>query len=1135
MRALLLIAFLFFSFSLLGQTNPNMIEKKLAVKDTILIDSVSINPSDFRLFNLKNEAIDTTLYQVNFAKSYLIIKDSIINSLDSLKVVYRKYPDFLTKRYFQFDESRIVNSNNLINRIYQLENNQNQPKVVPFDGLTTSGNISRGVTVGSNQNAVLNSELDLQISGMLSEKVGLRASLQDANVPVQQNGYTQNLNEFDQIFIELYSDNWKIRAGDVDLEQRNSYFGNFTKKVQGLSMMGTFNPEGNSTDVFAAGALVRGVFTRNEFTAQEGNQGPYKLTGPNGEVFVLIVSGSESVFVNGIRLERGENNDYIIDYNAGEIIFNPTFPITSEMRIVIEFQYADRNYSRLVATGGAKHHNEDFEIGAFVYSENDIKNQPLQQNLNETQAQILSNAGDDETQMIAPSAVEDTYDENKILYRKEIINGQEAFVYSNNPEDELFQVRFTEVGQGNGDYILSSNNAIARIYSYVAPVNGVQQGNYAPIIRLFAPTKLQMAVVHGKYNPSEKTHIGFEFAGSHFDQNLFSDLDDTNNNGFAGRITGDQRVVQFADSSQINLFGNFNYLDNSFQSVERLFNVEFNRDWNIAVTPTGNQRYIQAGVNYIIPRKGNVTYQFENLDYSESYDGIRHLLNSALSFKKFRVSTNNSFLKSNSTLYENYFLRSYFNAVYDFGKVWTGSRFSHENNLQEDKNTQALTPLSQRFSSYEVYTGIGDSTAVFTEVGYRYRVNDSLRNNQLQRVNYSNNYYVKSQLIQNENTKLLLFANLRKLKSELESVDDETSLNSRILYNQFLFDKVLSLNTSYETNSGQIAMQEFTYVEVNPGEGQYTWNDYNNDGIQQLDEFEIAPFPDQAKYVRVLLPNQVFVKTHQNKFSQILTLNFMQLSDDKPLNKFLKHFYNQTSYLIDKKVEREGEKIDLNPFDDSDNELGANLSFRNSLFYNRGKQHYSTTYSYISTRIKNLLSTGLQENDLESHQVQFNHKIQESWLIQLNNQLTENNSTSENFEQRNYQIESFLINPKLSYLAGRNTRIDVFYQLQEQNNVLGAELLSQQKLGAGFNFANEQKHSINGEFNYIVNDFIGNAFSPVAYQMLQGLQPDKNYTWSLLLQKKITTYLDLNLAYYGRKSENTNTIHTGNVQLRAYF
>jgi hypothetical protein len=89
----------------------------------------------------------------------------------------------------------------------------------------------------------------------------------------------------------------------------------------------------------------------------EGSQGPYKLKGQNGELYVLVISGSERVYVNGLLLERGENNDYTIDYNAGEITFTPLFTITSEMRIAIEYQYSDRNYTRFVTYAGATHQN----------------------------------------------------------------------------------------------------------------------------------------------------------------------------------------------------------------------------------------------------------------------------------------------------------------------------------------------------------------------------------------------------------------------------------------------------------------------------------------------------------------------------------------------------------------------------------------------------------------------------------------------------------------------------------------------------------------------------------------------------------------------------------------------------------
>ena len=131
----------------------------------------------------------------------------------------------------------------------------------------------------------------------------------------------------------------------------------------------------------------------------------------------------------------------------------------------------------------------------------------------------------------------DVFSENKILYRRDLIGGQEIFVFSSNPEDELFNVRFSLVGDNQGDYVIGDVSTISRIFEYVAPINGIPQGNYAPIVQLIAPTKLQTAVVQGSYTPNEKTSIGFEISGSKNDQNLFSDLDDDDNDGVAGRLS----------------------------------------------------------------------------------------------------------------------------------------------------------------------------------------------------------------------------------------------------------------------------------------------------------------------------------------------------------------------------------------------------------------------------------------------------------------------------------------------------------------------------------------------------------------------------------------------------------------------
>ncbi|WP_191858644.1 hypothetical protein [Hanstruepera ponticola] len=1123
--------------------NSNYKSKKVAVSDTIVIDSVSINSSFFSIKTKDSSFVDASFYKIDFAKATLTITNPIPS--DSIIISYLLYPDFLTKTYRQLEDDIILANTTNQQKLYKLSQPSEKSNFTPFDGLTTTGSISRGIVIGNNQNSVLNSELDLQVTGKLSEKVSLRASIQDANIPLQESGYSQRLDEFDQVFIELFSDNWKIRAGDVDLENNNSYFGNFSKRVQGLSINARLNHSESTTNLFAAGALVRGQFTTSQFIAQEGNQGPYKLRGPNEELYVLIVSGSETVYVNGIPLERGENKDYIIDYNAGEIIFNATFPITSEMRITVDYQFSERNYSRLVVFGGGNYTSDKLKLGVSVYSENDSKNNPLQQNLSEEQVQILSEAGDDKSLMVAPSSTPEAFNENRILYKKEIINGVEAFVFSNNPDDTLFSVTFSLVGENQGNYIVSSIDAISTIYEYVEPIAGIPQGNYEPIIQLVAPTKLQLAIVNGAYTPTEKTNIGFEIAGSKNDLNLFSSIDDDNNDGYAAKLKIDQAIVK--NDSLWNITANIDtdYINENFRTIQRIYNAEFNRDWNLGletgsqnITNFGNQLIFKSGLSLFHTKKGIANYQFEHLNYTDNFNGNRHLMGLNFNLNRWRIISNSSFLSATASTNTSTFLRSYNQVTYSFNKAWTGTRIGLEDNEQKEKETNAYTPLSQRFQSYEVFAGIGDSTKIFAEVGYKYRTNDSIRNNTLQKVNTSNTVYLDSRIIQNNQTNLSIYANYRVLKDVDADKENEQSLNSRLIYGQRFFEQLIYWNTIFETNSGTLPQQDFTYVEVESGTGIYTWIDYNNNGIQELEEFELAQFQDEADYIRVLLPNQVFIKTHQNRLSQLLTLNPQQWSNsDHGFLKVLSHFHSQTSFLIDRKEKREGNTFNLNPFGgDEANQLALQQNFRSVLFFNRGKQRYTTSYTYLTNATKNTLSFGFIESKLKSHKLQFTHKFATSWLLNLESNFNNNISISENYASKNFDIDETNLNPKLSYLLNDNTRFDVFFQYaSKENTISNFETLKQQKYGASFTFANFQKSAISGEFNYFTNDFAGSANTAVAYQMMEGLQPGKNYTWSVLAQKKITRYLDLNLTYYGRKSETSKVIHTGNVQLKAYF
>ena len=1064
-------------------------------------------------------------------------------SNDSLELEYEKnqYPKFLTKEYFYLDKKNIVSNNDNINKLYKISSSNIQEKQMLFDGLESSGSISRGFNIGNNQNSVLNSELDLQISGKLSEKIYLKASIQDANIPLQDNGYSQRLDEFDQIFIELISDDWRIRAGDIDLKNSNSYFGKFEKRIQGLNF--SVSPS-NKINIYGSGAIVKGQFKTSSFQGQNGNQGPYKLVGSRGELYVLVVSGSETVYINGSKLERVIDKDYTINYNAGEIIFNTTLPITADTRINVNYQVSERNYSRFVAFSGLELNRDKINLNISFYNENDLKNQSIQQNLSDEQISILSQAGDDSSLMNAPSAYQETYSENRILYKKEIIGSQEVYIYSNDPNEELYSVRFTNVGSNLGDYVLLTNNAIDNIFEYIAPINGIKQGDHNPVIKLVAPEKLQIAIINGDYIPNEKTNIKFEIAASKNDKNLFSTNDDNNNNGIATKISTSNQLIK-NKLWEIYAKANLDYIDKDFQSIEMIYNPEFNRDWNLdSLTSYSysnqvkNQLLIQGGINLINKKIGEINYNYENLKFEKEYDGVRQLLNLNFKIKNIDYTSNSSFLNSKSSIYRSEFFRTYNKLKINYKNGWSKINVDAEKNLKTNLLDNSLDNSNHGHKLYEIATGIGSLSNRFVEIGYKKRINDSLvSSSSLGKVNSSDIYYLKSQVLKDDKSNLNIFLNYREMTWS-NNDNTEKFLNSRLIYNQKLFDQIVQSNLLYETNSGNLPQQEYTYVEVEPGMGNYKWIDINGNNIQELEEFELAQFQDEGLYIRVFLPNQIYLKTYQNKFSQSLVINFHKWKNsNRKFKKFLSHFSNQSQYMIDKKTNQSIETFNFNPFSIPKNGLlGLISNFKNSLHYNRGRQDFSTTYSYSSNKSKNTLSFGYIENNLKSHQLNFIHKLHTNWLFDFNSILENKISISENFESKNYNLDEFKINPKITYIFNESNRLNFYYQYSTNENTIGDfEELKQQKLGLSCYLSKGEKINFNSEINYFNNSFKGNPNTIIGYILMEGLQVGSNYTWSLTAQKKLTKFLDLNLSYFGRKSENSNSIHNGNIQLRAIF
>ena len=427
----------------------NLRTKKIAATNLIKIDSLSIVPNTFFI-----AGYDTSYYTLDWLNATLQFKKKL--PVDSVQISYRVFNQKLNAvaQRYRYDSIK----NNFIAIAPSQKKNADE-SFLNFGKLNYSGSFGRSLSIGNTQDAVFNSQLNLQLSGYIGDSIQLNAAITDNNIPIQPDGTTQQLNEFDKVLLQFSKKNWEMDLGDIDLRQDENYFLKFYKRLQGLSYQQQYNITQNiKGNTLLSGAIAKGKFARNVFEGQEGNQGPYKLQGNNNELFFIVLAGTEKVFLNGVQVQRGEDQDYIINYNTAEIIFTPKQMITKDTRIQVEFEYADRNYlNSMLYINNDFQFGKKFTVNVSAYSNADAKNSPIDQTLDNRQKQFLANLGDSIQNAFYPVAGIDTFSTGKILYKKidTVYNGihDSVFVYSTNADSAKYNLNFIEVGANKGNYI----------------------------------------------------------------------------------------------------------------------------------------------------------------------------------------------------------------------------------------------------------------------------------------------------------------------------------------------------------------------------------------------------------------------------------------------------------------------------------------------------------------------------------------------------------------------------------------------------------------------------------------------------------------------------------------------------------
>ncbi len=1116
--------------------------------DTLWLDSSGIISESVHIQNFQNE------------KDFKIYSNRLVwiapSPSDSVLVHYR---------VVEFKTSYLHKDVSIIEQVFKENPFSYRPNKTntstSYGSLRTQGNVSRGIGFGNAQDVVVNSNLNLRLSGNLANDVKISAVISDENNPIQPEGNTQQIQDFDQVYITMEKGNGKLTIGDFLMENdENSYFLNFYKKSRGVQLKDEVELGKWKAKLGGEAAISRGRFNRNRIEGIEGNSGPYRLAGSNGELFIVVIAGTESIYLDGKLLTRGEDNDYVINYNTGEITFTPKVLITRYSRIVAEFQYSDRNYARSVANASTTVTNGEISVYANFFNEMDLRSQPFQQSLEgfdsiqgKSAIDILSSAGDAQA-VFNNVKLQQQFNPDRIMYKKVMVGPDEIYQYTDDPSENVtfYEVFFSNIGLGNGSYRQAQTGANGKVFEYVGP----GMGEYEPIELLVAPIKLNTFNV-GIVKKTESKSWGLEYVVSSLDKNTLSELNDNDNSGFGLKMFRTSSKI-LGDSSPWKFKSNLAYelVSDQYQYIERYRTVEFDRQWNKLLNNPSALAQLLPAFEHI----GNLDLRLEHgsknfienklafYNRDGSFNGLSNQSSGGLSFKEFVLNSQfevlNSDLNFDSIGTQNDYHRFFASLERPIQQSVVGASFQQEQSsfTQQD----SLLGNSYGFDALSIYVKSSDQKKLSYQLALGQR-NDRIpganefRPNTLGRDANLSLAYASKKI-----DKIALSSTYRKLEIDTaqdESLDENT-IQSRLEVEFTAWKRFIKSNTFYQIGTGQEQRREFQYLQVQAGNGIYIWNDYDSNGIKTLNEFEIASDLDRqrADYIKIFTPVSGFITTRSNKLSQTLELNpavFYQRgkSKKKPL---LARFNSISSVIVDRKVLPTDGFGFANPFEQSliDTALiNATTNLRTTLFYNRGNSKYSMDYTYVNNSSKVLLTNGFDTRETKDQIV--NGRVNLGRVVSLSGRfiLGDRLYLSQFFSARSFNYQYVDLEPKVQFVFKNIYRLEMRTKYFSAQNVelYGGERCENVELGTEFKYTKPLKGTLNVGASYVNVNFDGEPSSTLGYELLRGLQNGNNATWTFGYRRTLANNIQVIVSYDGRKSEDAPVIHIGRVLARYLF
>jgi hypothetical protein len=1120
------------------------------ISDTTRLDTLSIVPHSLVLRDGQGQVVPDSLFCVDY-HSALLVGERLRGQ--TVHVAYRAFPVLFTKIYFSKEHEKYLSGDTAFSApnpffvpqggLYRSDG------ILSGSGLEHSGSLMRGLNVSTGSSASLSSELSLQLSGKLTNEVSMVAVVSDRSLPVTPEGNTASLQEFDKVFVRVFTDNTSLSAGDVDVSEGQDFFGRYNRKALGTEFSTLRQKSGVAYRASASVGVGKGKFARKHLSIIEGNQGPYLLSGAEGERNIVVLSGSERVYADGRLLERGSDADYTISYATAEITFMPRYLATRNSRIIVEFEYSERSYARYVANLKNSVRLQKGSAYLNLFYEGDAKSQPIDETLTEAEIQQMANAGAQPWRAVAPSVDSVAYSSNEILYRKKdtVANGvtHSIYEYSTNPGEAFFRLRFSEVEDGSGSYALVRSAANGRVYAWVGRGNG----RYEPVQALTTPKRKFLLAGGGTLGADSLGCVTLDAALSGSNANLFAASPDAERTGVAVNLKGD-KTWSIDAQNRIVATAAALLFDKNFETPERFVSAEFERDWNIEGELTGRsfQQYsgllgyryadkLSVNTSMSVISAGETNAALSPLDTSFSAMQGR-MLSADFRLRQHRFSgfAAANILRTSQSIRSTQLVRAKAEAAQSFWLLTAGTRGEFEHNSVTAGQT--LQPDSRAFHAEEIFLR-SDSGRHAAAIFARIRTDFTPQHNELRAYTQAQEAGLTGSL-NGEAMRNKLTASYRHVRY-IDSAATENMLTGREELSGTFVKGFINTSALYELGTGMDPKQDFIYVEVGTGQGIYAWRDYNGNGVKELNEFEVAAFRDEASYIRVALPSREYVQTYTGKFSfQLSLLPAMLWQQRGGVQGFLSRLSNTFSFSNAHKNLRGNFARNANPFysEPLDDTTVVNQSYTalNTLSYLSPDARTKIEFTWQSSKSKYLLINGFEFRQGNSAGFSARQRLADMLLLNAGAQ-RESKTYGAQYAQAGagYDILHHSLSAGGELTPLMHLRVNASYKFSVKENRAGAETAQLHDALTELTLNFPKKGVAACGFGFVSTSFSGESSGTAGYEMLQGYGVGSNFTWSLSLRRSLGRGLELNLLYSGRRLPAGKTVHNGSMEVRLMF